>query len=374
MKKTSYTTWMWIKSEVWMLVKQALRSARLTRPYRIGLYWLFLINFFFELTPLALSPQSLARADEVLPEIIAKTYTLQVAKRSHSNRVYIFKNRASEIPVPGQILLFKENDQPVMGFRVLKVYPDDNRLAAKRVRRYRKHAPLAVGESFLAVEKLRDLMPDTLTEDDAEELSEVEKETTVAKGIKSAAEDPDLASADNEEHSALTAEEGELLDPYRHWITVGVGYIRNNSPPTATGSLTGTSFFTAANLRYGYTLGKLILFKKAKVQDSFTLEGGFYSYKNLSYIVQGDSYTVLSAVGSLRYNLFFSRSFAVFFYTGVIRNQVVSSSQGQAIGTAALQNVFLTAGTGFLFQVGPSWYTRVDIGMDSIGLNLVLRF
>jgi hypothetical protein len=29
---------------------------------------------------------------------------------------------------------------------------------------------------------------------------------------------------------------------------------------------------------------------------------------------------------------------------------------------------------GLFFEMGPSWYTRVDLGLDSMTLNLLLRF
>jgi hypothetical protein len=53
---------------------------------------------------------------------------------------------------------------------------------------------------------------------------------------------------------------------------------------------------------------------------------------------------------------------------------VVASAQGQSSVIAALSTLLPAAGAGLLLQVGPGWYTRLDMGFDNIGLSLVLRF
>ena len=323
---------------------------------------------------------SYAKSD-ALPEIVAKTYHIQILRRSHTNRIYIFEDKTDPAPQVGETLLVKENNKPIMGFRVLKIYPDKGWFAVKRLRRYRKHAPLKVGESFTAVEKLTDIDSTDLDELDSPDLSDLEtakspadpspvpKKAADSEDDTTLSDDEDLTEI-KEEQRAYTVTEGVLLDRSSHWITLGFGFVRNFNPP----GMSGAHFFSSGNFRYGLTLGKLMFFKKHHAQDSIVLEGGFYLYKALSYISQGDSYTLVCPTANIRYNVFFSESFGIFFYGGIMRNQITSSNQGTAAGMALLQNILPTFGAGLLFQIGPGWYTRADLGMDSQSLNLLLKF
>lgn len=314
---------------------------------------------------------------EKLPDIEAKTYPLRVIRRSNSNKIYLVEDPQDRKPELGRILLLKKEEEAILAFRVVKQYPDKHFLALKRVRKYGSNRYLDDGDTFTAVEKLGDLHPPPLTAQDRRDLGELEGEN----GLKPKPYDPDLDAGttpppkdeiidEDDLTDTYTVEETHLLDLNNHWITGGFGYIRNAAPPAQGGSY----YFSAGNLRYGVNVGKLVFVKAPKIQDSFTLESGIYFYKALGFVTLTDSYTLLSLFGAIRYNLITSRSFGFFFYLGLTQGVILSSTNADATALATLGSLLPAAGAGILFEVGPNWYTRVDIGLDSIGLNLVLRF
>ena len=307
-----------------------------------------------------------------LPDIAAKTYPVKVIRRSSSNKIYLFEDPTNRQPKVGRILLLKREDELFMAFRVLKTYPDQKAIAAKRIRRYRKHRVLENDEPYLALEKLGDLNTPNTPEDNEglAELEGKEKLHVLPFDPELDAGTPAQPEPEEETQASLAIEETQPIDHNLQWLTLGFGYFRNNAPPTASGSY----FFAAANLRYGVTLARLIFLNKKNLQDSLAVEGGLYFYKTLNYVIQGDAYTNLAYAANLRYNLLFGESFGIFVYLGMAKNNVIASSQGQAAGVNALSSYVPLGGMGFLFQIGPNWYTRVDIGIDTIGLNLLLRF
>jgi len=360
--------------------------------------------------------------EEVLPNIEASTYSVKIVRKSTSGKVYLFELETTDVlPKTGRIFLLKRDASSVMAFRVLKIYPQNKTYAAKRVRRYGKNKSLESGETFLAVEKESDLAPPAPTRQDQSDLHELEKkEQTFSEtkpdsksqkdsqkdlkeepkeNLKVLPFDPELdtptspppsdktkdkedpsvihaldeTSKDTEETespSVISVEEPQLIDHYRHWLTAGLGYVINMAPPSTGGYYP----FTSGNFRYGYTLGKTLFFSQPKMQDSIALEGGFFLYKAINFATANDSYTITSLSATLRYNIQFSESFGIFLYGGMLYGYVVASAQGQSSVIAALSTLLPAAGAGLLLQIGPGWYTRLDMGFDNIGLSLVLRF
>jgi hypothetical protein len=90
--------------------------------------------------------------------ILAKTYPLRVLRRSNSNQLYLLQKSTPGMPEVGRILLLKDEEAPLMAFRVVKVYENWPVIAAKKIRGYSsdfRHLPR--GEIFSAVEKLADI-------------------------------------------------------------------------------------------------------------------------------------------------------------------------------------------------------------------------
>jgi hypothetical protein len=330
------------------------------------------------------SVESDAADYENLPEIEAKTYNLQVTRKSHSNKIYLFEDSTNRQPHVGRILLLKRDGEPIMAFRVLKNYTEKKLLAAKRIRRYKDVQSLNDGDSFLTIEKISDLAPPPPTAQDQADLKELEAK----QGLKVSAYDEELDAGisppavpkeENQEdveseldsHLAISIEEPRIFDHNNHWLTAGFGYIRNSGPPSSNNS---PYYFSSGNVRYGLTVGKMVLLDLPYVQDSVVVEGGAYLYKTLNFASQGDAYTIASFSGTVRYNFLFSESFGVFVYTGVVVGRVISSSSADESVIASLSSTLPAAGAGLLFQVGPGWFTRIEAGLDAIGLNLLLRF
>ena len=168
---------------------------------------------------------------------------------------------------------------------------------------------------------------------------------------------------------SMSVEEVKLFDNYAHWLSAGFGYITNNAPNGQ-----GIYNFSAGNLKYGVTIGRRVVFDRPHLQDSLVLEGGIYVYKGINFAAQGDSYTVFSMAANLRYNLFFSEGFGLFGYAGMLQSNVLASASPVASALTALNSVLPSFGAGFLIQIGPSWYARLDVGFDNTSLNLLLRF
>jgi hypothetical protein len=327
-----------------------------------------------------------------LPPIEARTYDLKVVRRSNSNKVYLFEDLALKEPQVGRILLLKKDDENIMAFRVLKAYPQDKMVAAKRVRRYRKHRFLENGDQFLTIEKVSDVAPPPNSPEDNLDLAELEKKEEIKEEPAPPAIDSDLDQAvipepsdenknnspavdledidqDPDSHLALTVEEPQMFDHSIHWLTAGFGFVRNNGPPSDGGSYN----FSAGNIRYGVSVARLVFLGQPHLQDSIVLEGGMYLYKAISFADKNDAYTIASFVGTIRYNILFSESFGIFFYAGAMGSRVLSSVSGQDSVVSSLSSTLPAGGAGLLFQVGPSWYIRADLGLDSMGLNLLLR-
>lgn len=335
---------------------------------------------------------------EPLPEIIAKTYNVEVKRKSQSKRVYLFHYDASEEPRVGRILLLKKENEPYLAFRILKTYPDKEQLAAKKVKTYGKHETLEDNESFTGIEKISDYLPPPPTPEDKADLAELEAKEEVKavpfdsdldvlptpspapvpsnspdNALRKQLEDQQEEQEEPNEATSIEVQQTPLLDRNIQWLTLGFGFVINNNSPANGG---GLYYFAAGNLRYGVSVGRLVFFAKPHLQDSIVIEGGGYLYKTLGYTTQtlSDAYTLLSIVGNIRYNLLFSEGFGIFFYGGVIQSFVVSSANAQPNSLAALTSTFPAIGTGLLFEIGPGWFARVDIGFESMGLNLVLRF
>jgi len=99
-----------------------------------------------------------AKNDDKLLPILAKTYPLRVLRRSNSNQLYLLQKSTPGMPEVGRILLLKDEEEPLMAFRVVKVYENWPVIAAKKIRAYDtdfRHLPR--GEIFNAVEKLADI-------------------------------------------------------------------------------------------------------------------------------------------------------------------------------------------------------------------------
>jgi hypothetical protein len=116
--------------------------------------------------------------DGPLPEIEARNFAVKVVKRSTSGKTYLFDDLTNAQTRLGKLLLLRREPDPTtvpaMAFRVVKLYPESNRFAAKRVRRYGTTRALEAGLSYTALEKVGDVLITPPTAQDKADLAELE--------------------------------------------------------------------------------------------------------------------------------------------------------------------------------------------------------
>jgi hypothetical protein len=263
---------------------------------------------------------------------------------------------------------------PVVAVRVLKIYPHQGAFAAKGLHYYSKNQKIAHLDKFQAIEKIADIVPQSLTLNDLSDLKEIEELKDLGKLESLDDSDTQKDDSDQSDQSAQSYDESEIknimieevpqFDLYRHWLTAGIGYLQNSG-----------HYFAAGGVRYGLTLFNRPFFERTHIQDSLALEGGFYGYKALNFASLSDSYFIMNTIGTVRYNLLFSDTFGIFLYGGTFRN-IASATSDQSTAAVAqeLSGQGLAAGIGLMFNIGPNWNARFDLGTDIAGLGLVLRF
>ena len=327
-----------------------------------------------------------------LPPIEAETFEVQVAKRSKSDRIYLIdlKDKTMAVPEVGRILLFRKEQKTenVMAFRVLKNYEEKNQFAVRYVRLYGERQLLDDGAVFLAIKKIGDIieLPPITPEEqiqDESDLKELEGEPgiPVKKPMPEVVPyDPELDTGTSppsddflEEESddgdqLISVDEIKPFDLDSHWLSAQFGYFRNTS---SNGSF---AYYSGGGARYALSVGKMTFLKNASIQDSLSTEVGIFVYKILNYSGENDVYTLLPFHLTLRYNIFFGPAIGIFFYGGVAKNFVISAVQATDDSLTKLRSTLPAGGGGLLFQLGPKWLVRLDLGIDMTGLGLVLRF
>ena len=330
--------------------------------------------------------------------INAKKYNAKIIKRSKSTRVFLIET--SEKSTLGRILLLKKNTEPVMAFRVLKLYDDKNQIAAKRVKTYEGHELLEnekidPTESYTAIEKISDITPPPPpTAEDKQDLKDLEKtedQKTKEPAIEGEKEDgakeslkdeneeekteeksktsdsPDL-SDDEDRWLTLTAEEVFPIDPNPFGFSVELSYIRVVDP-------NGNAYYpSGGGLRLSLRLFQLIFLKKSLLQDSLSLEAGAFLIKILNFNNGNNVYTMAPFLGTLRYTVLTSENFGFFFYGGLLKSVVLSSINPDNNLVASFESFQPAGGAGMIFRIGPNWEARFDLGIDMIGAGIMLRF
>ncbi len=355
------------------------------------------------------------------------TFEVKMLKSNSSQHVYLFEVFSTVHLSRHKIFLVIKDQRAFVAFRVLESYPEEKTMAAKKIRIYEAHDPLMQrNETFQAILKVADFQSlwktntsspsssptDTPSSSPADSLNFLDTTTTGGdlavktegqkgsplKDLKVLAYDAELdgstspSVAQNEEagtdlegqfssdslnndtslnDALITIEENHPIDHYDHWLTAGFSYLRNLGPRSSDRS---SYYFTSGNVRYGYTLIKMIFYEEPRLQDSLVLEGGCYFYKNLNFASIGDAYSIFFPVLALRYNLFTRESFAVFFYGGLGKGFVLSGTDSTAEIVSQQTQILPLFGVGLLFEIGPAWYMRTDFGLDNLGVGIVLKF
>ncbi len=123
-------------------------------------------------------------AEAPLPSVEVKKFELRVVRKTRSHRTYLFEDASGAQPRSGKVLLLKSGEAPVMAFRVLHVYAEAKRVAARKIQRYGEAADLEDGSSYLALQKLADIYPIPLQSEKEQKIDQAElKELEAAENL-----------------------------------------------------------------------------------------------------------------------------------------------------------------------------------------------
>jgi hypothetical protein len=346
-----------------------------------------------------------------IPDINATTRLLKIIKSSTSRRVYLIDvtkdpaaaqpqseiqnpppAEAGEKPAVNKLLLIRTGEENIMALRVLRDITGTTQVIAKKIRQYGDHEALELGQSFYALEKISDVVPPPPTPQDKADMAEVEPAPlafdpdldTGSSPFPDGLEDP---FGNKEDRLGASIEEKNVpFERHRHWIGVAVGLLRNI--PDAD-QMNGR-YYSAGGVRLGYDMGRRIFVSRDDRLDTFTVEGSLFYY-SISGLDAGststdtssssttttagtDTYTIMPLAATGRYTYYYTENFGIYFYGGIMKNMVMNSQNSSADRVANLGRVIPAVGVGGLLRVGPQWYTRIDVGLDMIGANLMIRF
>jgi hypothetical protein len=101
------------------------------------------------------------------------------------------------------------------------------------------------------------------------------------------------------------------------------------------------------------------------------LGAAFYSKINAS----NDIYSLTPLRAELRWEIHFNEFIVLHFYGGIQYNWIRTTENAVYESTYnAYQGVQVIAGTGLMFNIGPQWFVRTDIGHDRAALGMGLRW
>jgi hypothetical protein len=372
---------------------------------------------------------------EILPEIDAQQITIIPTEISKSGRVYRFKTKSGDIPKTGSIILIQYQKKPIMAFRILNTNEENQEFIAKRVRRYDTEGTLKLNETYESAEKIANLVspptietrfnPDAKPELDpigGKNLNPVSTETerkldpnapplmgdggkasssdvsssgaaprdlehydsdldsgTSPRNLKRSKEDEESDENDDRSPSSKSdsdIEEFKTFNPFKHMIGVSLGNFRNLS----NFSIPGTSH-NGFYGDYSQVMQRGVYFRNRRLQDTFAFDLGFAYYSRTNFTGNNDSYELLPLKVEGLYSLYFSESFAFLGYFGLQYNIIFSTNNvkpasfpDEQTALNTLSGIQPNLGIGVLYNIGPQWYIRADIGIDRLALGLAVKW
>jgi hypothetical protein len=323
-----------------------------------------------------------------LPPISAKTYDLKVERPSLSKRMYLFQKSTSAMPDIGRIFLLRDGPTAVMGFRVVKIYPEKKQIAAKKVKDYPNFLELPAGSTYKAFEKMGAItsVPEN-TPEDLTDLNELEGgsapdpqatptdgtgEMPLSGGVEGGApvatlsDAPSMTGSDDEEgeDSGESSEEEFAAN----MMGFDVGSYRGVNLPGG-----------ASTMGFGLNYSRLLTTART---GSLAAEVGIAYYKNSGDIkspetgeITSQSFTLTPLSGRLRYHFsLIDEKWSYYIYGGGIFNRVSSQFGATTEEVALVEKMIVGVGAGVFIPTGPNWYMKLNLGTDWIGFGLALRF
>jgi hypothetical protein len=389
-------------------------------------------TFYLGIVILGLFSARALLADEVpesaeTHEIEAIAYDLETVRPSRSGRVYLFQmgaeNADEQLPAEGKLFLLRQGDTPVMAFRVLKIYPDRKRIAAKKLLPYEGFPSLDRGSKYRAYEKIGEkVVPVPPTPEDLDDLKDLESDSP--EEIPAPPEDEALAASppaeappsdvppppppEGEDLSAGEVSQGEESTEAPAEAPAEEANSSEESsaeempaeepalPGDQTFELQDTEDEEEADEIGGYfpnffTMGVGLLAKTKVPGPGMKFGGGMIYSRNLSanyaaefgffyYKSSGDetgttiTTTIIPLLGNIRYQKRFGELITGYVYGGLMYPIVAENVGATKKQVGQIMTVYPAFGVGAFLQTGPNWYIRTNFGIDAIYLGVALRF
>lgn len=303
-------------------------------------------------------------------QIEAKVYDIKTVRPSKSGRVYLFEKSEAGLPVSGKLFLIREGATPVMAMRALKTYSATNRIAAKKLKTYSGFEVLERGSIYRAFEKTGDSVqpvpPSAEDTADITELESSENEESIppipeesippVMAPQESAEIGELESAEINIPREESPDESDIYFPNQ--FTMAIGNIPNSNIP-------GPDFKFSGGFLYGRSF-----------EHDLAFETGFYYYKASGDVenIGNVTMTVVPVTGSLRIQKKYGNLWTGYAYGGFIYPYIASEIGATNALLRKIQVLSPALGVGAFLQTGPNWYLRLNLGLESMTLGVMLRF
>jgi hypothetical protein len=196
--------------------------------------------------------------------------------------------------------------------------------------------------------------------------------TTSPRDLKKESEDEDEDAATDSTGLPKTqyeVDEAQRFEKYKHMATFGVGYFKNMSKfsfnNASNGGLSGA---------YSWITDRDVYAHARNLQDDMRFEVGFEYYSLDNANNANDNYNLLPVYGQYVYNLHVSDTTTFDAYAGLQYNLIMSSQNAQSSTYSNLSGIQINLGVGILYNLGPQWYLRADIGLDRVGAGLCIKW
>lgn len=225
--------------------------------------------------------------------------------------------------------------------------------------------------------------PKSINGMDVEKFDEDLDGSTSPRNIKLKKATPSSDSYDDEIPSQLVetksdfeVEEKNVLQPFKNSISIQAGSLKNLSNFTA--NATTNSGFLAS---YGHLLDRNVFITRSKSQDSLVFEAGFSYYSRTDFTGNNDDYTIFPLRAELQYHIHFNESFTLFGDVGLQYN-FLFGSENINVSLHPIEQTALDSltgpqpvlGIGAIYNIGPQWYLRADLGWDRLAFGLSVKW
>lgn len=192
--------------------------------------------------------------------------------------------------------------------------------------------------------------------------------------------DEEIPSELVEAKDGIEVEEKNIIHPFLNGISVQVGSYQNMSG-LLSAKYSGATSNSGFGASYSRLINRNVFFQHSNIQDSMSCEFGFAYYSRTNFTGNLDDYSILPLRAEIRYDVHLSETFTPFVYGGLQYNFLLGSdnidTKAHPVENAALNSltgVQPTFGIGLLFNIGPQWYLKGDVGFDRMIIGLSVKW